>query len=152
MRSEFDRIGISYEAGFHSMDPFSEAREVVVSPGVPLDIDPLARARASGVDIVSELEVAARYLEGDVVAVTGSNGKTTTTSLVAHILRAGPRPVQIGGNIGTPVSDLVETSTSDTVNVVEVSSFQLDCISRFRPRVGVLLNITPDHLDRLYRL
>ena len=148
LRSEFDRMGITHEAGRHSIDRFVGAREVIVSPGVPLDIDPLVRARKSGVGIVSELEVATRYLKGDIVAVTGSNGKTTTTSLVGHILRRGPRPVQVGGNIGTPVSDLVETSTDDTINVIEVSSFQLDGISRFRPRVGVLLNITPDHLDR----
>ena len=148
LRNEFDRMGIAHEAGLHSIDRFVGAREVIVSPGVPLDIDPLVRARKNGVGIVSELEVATRYLEGDIVAVTGSNGKTTTTSLVGHILRRGPRPVQVGGNIGTPVSDLVETSTEDTINVIEVSSFQLDGISRFRPRVGVLLNITPDHLDR----
>lgn len=148
LRNEFDRMGIAHEAGLHSIDRFVGAREVIVSPGVPLDIDPLVRARKNGVGIVSEMEVATRYLEGDIVAVTGSNGKTTTTSLVGHILRRGPRPVQVGGNIGTPVSDLVETSTEDTINVIEVSSFQLDGISRFRPRVGVLLNITPDHLDR----
>ena len=148
MLNEFDRLGFPFETGGHSIERFTRAEEIVVSPGVPLDIDALSKARVGGVGIVSELEVASRYLLGDVVAVTGSNGKTTTTSLVAAILERGARPVQVGGNIGIAVSDLVPASTHETINVLEVSSFQLDTSSRFRPRVGVLLNITPDHLDR----
>jgi UDP-N-acetylmuramoylalanine--D-glutamate ligase len=132
----------------HSTDRFRDAEEIVVSPGVRPDIEPLVNARASGVSVVGEMEVASRYLEGDIVAVTGSNGKTTTTSLLAHILNAGSRPVQVGGNIGTPLADLVGSSSAETINVIEVSSFQLDSIRDFRPDVGVLLNITPDHLDR----
>ncbi len=146
--NEFDRLGFPSETGGHSIERFTRAEEIVVSPGVPLDIDALSKARVGGVGIVSELEVASRYLLGDVVAVTGSNGKTTTTSLVAAILEHGARPVQVGGNIGIAVSDLVSASTHETINVLEVSSFQLDTSSQFRPRVGVLLNITPDHLDR----
>jgi UDP-N-acetylmuramoylalanine--D-glutamate ligase len=127
---------------------FLSAEEIVVSPGVPLDIEPLAAARMRGVPIVSELEIAFRYLQGEIVAITGSNGKTTTTTLIGEILKATGRHVQVGGNIGTAMTGLVETSTPETLNVVEVSSFQLDGIHAFRPRVGLLLNITPDHLDR----
>ena len=87
-------------------------------------------------------------MRGDIVAITGSNGKTTTALITAHLLRSGSRPVQIGGNIGTPASELVEASTDETINVLEVSSFQLDTISDFCPHVAVLLNLTPDHLDR----
>src|SRR5204863_4338746 len=109
---------------------------------------PLVPARAKGIPIVSEIEVAFRMIQGDVVAITGSNGKTTTTTLIGDVLKATERPVQVGGNIGTAMSTLVETSKSETINVVEVSSFQLDGIRSFRPNVAVLLNITPDHLDR----
>jgi len=119
-----------------------------VSPGVPLDIPPLGAARRKGIPIVSEIEMAFRYLQGDVVAITGSNGKTTTTTLVGEVLNTTGRPVQVGGNIGTAMSLLVESSRPDTINVVEVSSFQLDGIWNFRPNVAVLTNITPDHLDR----
>jgi len=148
LRDEFGRLGIPYETGGHSPDRLLRAREIVVSPGVPPEIGPLLAAREAGVPIVSELEVAFRWLEGDVVAITGSNGKTTTTSLVAHILSSGARPVEAGGNIGRPVSDMVEQSTPETINVLEVSSFQLEGVRTFRPDVAVLLNITPDHLDR----
>jgi UDP-N-acetylmuramoylalanine--D-glutamate ligase len=130
------------------MRMFLSAEEIVVSPGVPLDIEPLAAARSQGVPIVSELEVAFRYLQGEIVGITGSNGKTTTTTLVGEILKATGRPVQVGGNIGAAMTGLVDTSTPNTINVIEVSSFQLDGARDFRPRVGVLLNITPDHLDR----
>jgi UDP-N-acetylmuramoylalanine--D-glutamate ligase len=146
--SDLTAAGIAYETGRHTTQMFVDAEEIVVSPGVPLDIEPLRNARKRGVPIVSELEVAFRYLQGDIVAITGSNGKTTTTTLVGEILRDTGRPVQVGGNIGTAMSSLVNTSTSNTVNVVEVSSFQLDGTRKFRPGVAVLLNITPDHLDR----
>jgi UDP-N-acetylmuramoylalanine--D-glutamate ligase len=146
--SELQNMGISSETGRHSMDRFLSADEIVVSPGVPLDISPLEAARRKGIPILSELELAFRYLKGEIVAVTGSNGKTTTTTLVGELLKPSGRPVQVGGNIGTAMTGLIETSTPQTINVVEVSSFQLDGIHRFRPRVAVLLNITPDHLDR----
>ena len=148
LQPDFEREGIECETGHHSVERFENADEVVVSPGVPLDIDPLQSSRRRGIPVVSELEVAARYLEGDVVALTGSNGKTTTTALVGHILASGSRPVQVGGNIGTPASALVASSRVETINVIEVSSFQLDGIQRFRPHVAVLLNIAPDHMDR----
>ncbi len=146
--AELDAAGIPYETGHHTRLMFLDAEEIVVSPGVPLDIEPLAAARASRVPIISEVELAYRYLEGEIVAVTGSNGKTTTTTLLGEIMKAAGRHVQVGGNIGVALSALVPTSTSQTINVVEVSSFQLDGIREFRPRVAVLLNITPDHLDR----
>jgi UDP-N-acetylmuramoylalanine--D-glutamate ligase len=146
--AELEEAGIPYETGHHTRLMFLEADEIVVSPGVPLDIEPLSAARASGVSIISEVELASRYLLGDIVAVTGSNGKTTTTTLLGEIMRAAGRRVQVGGNIGVALSSLVPGSTADTVNVVEVSSFQLDGICDFRPHVAVLLNITPDHLDR----
>lgn len=148
MAEEFRREGIPSETGGHSPERFRSADEIVVSPGVPLDIGPLAEARRSGVSVVSEVEAAFRYLEGDLVAVTGSNGKTTTTSLVGHILQQGSRRVQVGGNIGTPLSALVDSSRRETINVIEVSSFQLDGVRTFHPHVGLLLNVTPDHLDR----
>jgi UDP-N-acetylmuramoylalanine--D-glutamate ligase len=148
LKREFDGDGIPSETGMHSLEVLETADEVVVSPGVPMEIGFLGAARQRGLSVVSEIEMAFRYLQGEIVAITGSNGKTTTTALVGHVLGHGPRPVQIGGNIGTPVSDLVSSSTEETINVIEVSSFQLDLTRTFRPRVGVLLNITPDHLDR----
>jgi len=115
---------------------------------VPLNIKPLEAARAKGIPIISELELASRYLKGEIVAITGSNGKTTTTTLVGEILKAAGKTVQVGGNIGTAMCGLVDRSNRDTINVIEVSSFQLDAIVSFRPKVAALLNITPDHLDR----
>lgn len=146
--SELQAAGIPFETGGHTIERFLEAEEIVVSPGVPLDIAPLKRARERNVPVSGELEIACRYLQGTIVGITGSNGKTTTTTLIGEILHHAGRAVQVGGNIGTPMTALVEHSTSQTINVVEVSSFQLDTIQRFQPHIGVLLNITPDHLDR----
>jgi UDP-N-acetylmuramoylalanine--D-glutamate ligase len=146
--AELDALGIPWEAGKHSVARFLQADEIVVSPGVPLNIPPLQAAREKGVPIISELELASRYLKGDIIGITGSNGKTTTTTLVGEILKAGGKTVQVGGNIGTAMCGLVDTSTPFTINVIEVSSFQLDAIVSFRPHVAALLNITPDHLDR----
>ncbi len=148
LEPEFNRLGVPYETGRHDLKKFINAREIVISPGVPLDSGPLVAARENEVPIVSELEVASRYLKGDIVAITGSNGKTTTTKLIGEILARGDRPVQVGGNIGIAASDLVERSSDETVNVLEVSSFQLDAIVDFRPDVALLLNVTPDHMDR----
>jgi len=145
---ELDALGIPWESGQHTAERFLRADEIVVSPGVPLDIPPLRSARTKGVPIVSELELASRYLKGDIIGITGSNGKTTTTTLVGEILKAAGKTVQVGGNIGTAMCGLVDTSSSSTINVIEVSSFQLDAIVNFRPHVAALLNVTPDHLDR----
>jgi UDP-N-acetylmuramoylalanine--D-glutamate ligase len=146
--AELDALGIPWEGGQHTAAKFLQADEIVVSPGVPLNIPPLQAARAKGVPIISELELASRYLKGDIIGITGSNGKTTTTTLVGEILKAAGKTVQVGGNIGTAMCGLVDTSTPFTINVIEVSSFQLDAIVKFRPRVAALLNVTPDHLDR----
>ena len=121
---------------------------VVVSPGVPAKTPVLEQARSLGIPVWSEIELAWRYLRGKLIAITGSNGKTTTTSLVAHILGTAEIPTLVGGNIGTPLLARVESSMDTTVTVGEISSFQLETIDAFRPDIGVLLNLTPDHLDR----
>ena len=141
-------LGVEVECGGHSDAAFLAADLIVPSPGVPLSLPGLAKARQKGTEIISELELAWRFLRGTVVAVTGSNGKTTTVSLLGQIFAEAGRRVQVGGNIGTPLIHLVDSSAEETVNVVEVSSFQLEAITSFRPRVAALLNITPDHLDR----
>ena len=145
---ELDALGIPWEGGQHTVARFLQADEIVVSPGVPLTIPPLQQARDKGVPIISELELASRYLKGDIIAITGSNGKTTTTTLVGEILKAAGKTVQVGGNIGAAMCGLVDSSTHATINVIEVSSFQLDAIVSFHPHVAALLNVTPDHLDR----
>ena len=121
---------------------------IVISPGVPADLPGLERARARGVDVIGEVELAAPYLKGPVIGITGSNGKTTTTALVGHILKSANVPVQVGGNIGTPVIAMTGTSEDDQWNVLELSSFQLETIRVFRAHVGVCLNVTQNHLDR----
>jgi UDP-N-acetylmuramoylalanine--D-glutamate ligase len=146
--AELDAAEIQWETGQHTLSHFVSADQIVVSPGVPLSIPPLEAARGRGVPIVSELELASRFLQGEIIGITGSNGKTTTTTLVGEILKAAGKTVQVGGNIGTAMCSLVDTSTPGTINVIEVSSFQLDAIVHFRPKVAALLNVTPDHLDR----
>lgn len=123
---------------------------IVLSPGVPADLAGLQRARARGVDVIGEIELAAPFLQGRTIGITGSNGKTTTTSLVGHILKSAGVPVQVGGNIGTPVIAMTETSRAEQWNVLELSSFQLETIRSFRAHVGVCLNVTQNHLDRHY--
>jgi UDP-N-acetylmuramoylalanine--D-glutamate ligase len=121
---------------------------IVPSPGVALDLPPLARAMERGVRVIGEVELAAPFLLGPIIGITGSNGKTTTTSLVGHILRSAKTPVQVGGNIGTPVLAMTETSRADQWNVLELSSFQLETIHDFHADVAVCLNVTQNHLDR----
>jgi UDP-N-acetylmuramoylalanine--D-glutamate ligase len=140
--------GINVEAGGHGLLTFRRQDLIVVSPGVPLDTPELVQARNLGRPIIGELELAARFLKGQILAVTGSNGKTTTTSLIGEILEKSGIRTQVGGNIGVPVVALIEHSTDDTWNVLEVSSFQLETTEQFHPRIAVILNITPDHLDR----
>ena len=140
--------GITVETGGHGERTFRGQDLIVVSPGVPVDAPPLMQARASGEPVIGEIELAAQHLPGPIVAITGSNGKTTTTTLVGDILKAGGFQVAVGGNIGTPAISLVTHATRDTVAVLEISSFQLETIKTFRPKVAVILNITPDHLDR----
>jgi UDP-N-acetylmuramoylalanine--D-glutamate ligase len=140
--------GIAVEAGGHGLLTFRRQDLIVVSPGVPLDTPELRQVRSFGLPVIGELELAAHYLRGKVLAITGSNGKTTTTSLCGEILQAGKLPVQVGGNIGVPVIALVEESREDGWSVLEVSSFQLETTEIFHPQIAVILNITPDHLDR----
>ena len=140
--------GINVEAGGHGLLTFRRQDLIVVSPGVPLDTPELVQVRSFGRPIIGELELAARFLQGQILAITGSNGKTTTTALVGEIMRAGGFPTLVGGNIGVPVISLIGQSTDQTWSVLEVSSFQLESTDEFHPRIAVILNITPDHLDR----
>src|SRR5579884_2094503 len=121
---------------------------IVLSPAVPFDLPLFAVARERGVPVIGEVELAAYFLRGPVIGITGSNGKTTTTALVGHLLRECGVPCQVGGNIGTAVSSLIESSREEQWNVLELSSFQLETIDRFRAHIAACLNVTPDHLDR----
>ena len=140
--------GITVETGGHGDRTFRGQDLIVVSPGVPVDAPPLVQARALGEAVIGEIELAAQFLPGPIVAITGSNGKTTTTTLTGEIMTAAGFPTLVGGNIGTPAISLAERAKPDTVIVLEVSSFQLETIQTFRPKVAVVLNVTPDHLDR----
>jgi UDP-N-acetylmuramoylalanine--D-glutamate ligase len=140
--------GIVVEAGYHNERTFKEQELIVISPGVPSDVPQLEQARQAGIPVIGEVELAARYLKGQIVAITGSNGKTTTTTLTGEIIAAGGKKTLVGGNIGTPAISFVETATDDTWIVLEVSSFQLETIETFHPKIAVVLNLTPDHLDR----
>ncbi len=121
---------------------------IIQSPGVPLELPIFERARARGVRVIGELELAAPELKGRIIAVTGANGKTTTTALTGHIFQQAGLPTLVGGNIGVPVTDLVAPSTPETTVVLELSSFQLETVETFRAAISLVLNITPDHLDR----
>src|SRR5579864_8619902 len=140
--------GITVETGGHGDRTFQGQDLIVVSPGVPVDAPPLVQARSLGESVIGEIELAAQFLPGPIVAITGSNGKTTTTTLTGEILAAAGLPTLVGGNIGTPAISLAERAKPETVIVLEISSFQLETIQRFRPKVAVVLNVTPDHLDR----
>ena len=140
--------GIMVESGGHGLLTFRRQDLIVVSPGVPMDTPEVKQVVAFGLPVIGELELASRYLLGRVVAITGSNGKTTTTTLVGKIFGDAGVPTLVGGNIGLPVIDLVAKSGVETVSVLEVSSFQLETVEEFHPWIAVVLNITPDHLDR----
>jgi UDP-N-acetylmuramoylalanine--D-glutamate ligase len=140
--------GIMVESGGHGLLTFRRQDLIVVSPGVPTDTPEVQQTKAFGMPIIGEVELASRFLQGKIVAITGSNGKTTTTTLVGKIFSDAGLPTLVGGNIGLPVIDLVEKSTQETISVLEVSSFQLETIEDFHPHIAVVLNITPDHLDR----
>ena len=140
--------GFIVEAGSHGLLTFRRQDLIVVSPGVPMATPELMTVRAVGAHIIGELELGAQFLQGEVIAITGSNGKTTTTALLGEILKASGRPTLVGGNIGRPVTAMVAESTPETWSVLEVSSFQLETVETFKPRIAVVLNITPDHLDR----
>ncbi len=146
-RDEIERSGIACEFGGNT-GRVLEAGTVVVSPGVPSDAPVIRRALERGLEVVSELEVGSWFCPGPIVAITGTNGKTTTTTLAGRIFGDARYPSVVGGNIGTAFTQVVGDMAPGTVAILEVSSFQLDHVREFRPRVSAILNITPDHLDR----
>lgn len=151
LRAEIPRLlaaGVAIETGGHRERTFLTADLIVVSPGVPSDLPVLARARREGIPIIGEIELAARFLRAPLIAITGSNGKTTTTALAGHLLAALGLPAQVGGNIGTPLISLVEAAGPGEWAVAEVSSFQLETAGQFHARIACVLNLSPDHLDR----
>src|SRR3989454_1531046 len=137
--------GCVLELGGHREETFLVQELIVPSPGVPADAPFLQAARAKGIPIWSEIELAYRFLKGKLIGITGSNGKTTTTALIAHLLETAGFPVILAGNIGTPLIARVEETSDSSICVVEMSSFQLELIESLRPDIGVLLNLTPDH-------
>jgi UDP-N-acetylmuramoylalanine--D-glutamate ligase len=139
---------VGLEFGEHGLETFLRQDVIVVSPGVPWDLAPLVAARRQGIPVMPEVEAAGCFLKGTLVGVTGSNGKTTTTSLIGRMLDVSGFPTLVGGNIGSPLIGMTEETTPDTVTVAELSSFQLEGIEQLHPRVAVLLNITGNHLDR----
>lgn len=146
-KEELDALGVSSEFGDNTRRVL-EADVIVLSPGVPSDAPIVTEARTLGKSVVSEVEVASWFCQAPIVAITGTNGKTTTTALLGRVFEDAKRPAVVAGNIGTAFSQVVRGITPDMVAILEISSFQLDHIVAFRPRVAVILNITPDHLDR----
>jgi len=146
--SRLERDGCRLWTGGHPDEAFENAELVVVSPGVPLTLPALTPVRARGIPIIGELELGWRVTEADVIAITGTNGKTTTTALTGELLGGQVRPTLVAGNIGTPLSEHALDFPADGIVVAEVSSFQLEGTALFRPRVAAVLNVTPDHLDR----
>ncbi len=142
------RDGIGLELGKHRVETLLGADLIVVSPGVSLEQPDVRAARSAGVPVIGELELASRWLRGRVIAVTGTKGKSTTTTLIGRMCQQAGLDALVGGNIGTALSAQVEASTPATLHVVEVSSFQLETTSRFHPWIAVLLNLSSDHLDR----
>jgi UDP-N-acetylmuramoylalanine--D-glutamate ligase len=140
--------GISIETGYHGERTFRDQDLIVVSPGVPSDQPLVQHARSLGIPVIGEVELASRFLQGKVLAITGSNGKTTTTSLVGEIMSKSGRKTLVGGNIGTPVISMAGKSSPDNFALLEISSFQLETIEQICPWIAAILNITPDHLDR----
>src|SRR5437762_2880531 len=141
-------LGVALEVGGHTLDAFVNADLVVSSPGVPPDIPVVLAARDRGIPVIAEIELASRWLLGRVIAITGTKGKSTTTALTGRILESAGFKVTVGGNIGAPLSAQVHESTPETFHVVETSSFQLEQIDTFHPWISVMLNFSPDHLDR----
>lgn len=146
--NDIEDAGCSLRVGSHRIEDFVNADRIVVSPGIPLDIEPLREARSRGIEIMGELEWSWRQVSLPVIAVTGTNGKTTTTALIGEMLKQAGRKPFVGGNIGTPLSQWIFSGEKADTLVLEVSSFQLDTADTFRPDIGVLLNVTEDHLDR----
>lgn len=146
--AEMRTAGIAIELGPHRPDQFTGADLVVLSPGVDPEQAAIAAARRAGVPVIGEIELASRWLQGRVIAITGTKGKSTTTTLTSRMLQEAGLDAPAGGNLGPALSSQVAASTADTVHVVEVSSFQLEGTDTFHPWIAVLLNLSPDHLDR----
>jgi UDP-N-acetylmuramoylalanine--D-glutamate ligase len=146
--ADLGRHGVTLELGGHDGATMAKADLIAVSPGVPLSIPPLAAARAAGVRVVAEVEIASWFLKGILIGITGTNGKSTTTALTAHLLAHAGLRATACGNIGTPLIDLVPRDSPDHYYVLELSSFQLEGIETLRPWIAALLNLSPDHQDR----
>ena len=146
--AQLREAGVTLELGGHTEKTFLAQDLIIPSPGVPADDPILLKARVKRITIWSEIELAYRFLEGKLIGITGSNGKTTTTTLIHHILQSAGLPALLAGNVGTPLISLVDTLKNDSISVAELSSFQLELIEKFRPDISVFLNLTPDHLDR----
>lgn len=142
------KLPVELHFGAHADDLMLRQDLILPSPGVPWDLPGLVLARRRGITVAGELEVAARELQGSVIGVTGTNGKTTTASLIGHVLKCAGVPGSLAGNIGIPVLDIVDSSRPDHWHVLELSSFQLEASESFRCRIAAVLNVTPDHLDR----
>jgi UDP-N-acetylmuramoylalanine--D-glutamate ligase len=147
-RPQLEAQGIQFELGGHRIATFVDADLVVLSPGVPPEQPVIAAARSHGVPVLGEVEFASRFLPGRVIAITGTKGKSTTTALTGRMLGEAGFDVTVGGNIGAPLSAQIDGSTAGTLHVVETSSFQLEQIDAFHPWIAVMLNLSPDHLDR----
>jgi UDP-N-acetylmuramoylalanine--D-glutamate ligase len=145
--NDFVRMGVGVETGFHRRETFLWADTVVLSPGVSVNIPPVQEAVARGIEVISEIELASRFIKTPMIAVTGSNGKTTTCNLIASILEKGGRKVFLGGNIGTPLIEMAEKDHGYDFLVLELSSFQIQGISDFKPYIATILNLSPNHLD-----
>lgn len=145
---EILRLGVTLETGGHREETFLGSEIIIVSPGVPLDIGPLKAAREAGVPVLGEMGLAGRMMDIPIAAVTGTNGKSTATALLGHMISCGGKRVFVGGNIGTPLMDCILDHPEAELAVVEVSSFQLDTMETFCPHISMILNISPDHLDR----
>ena len=146
-KKELDAKGIHWEEGQHTESEILSADCIIKSPGIPHKVPIVQQAKAKGIEIISEIEFASRYTDAKIIAITGSNGKTTTTTLVYHLLKEAGLSVAVGGNIGYSFARLVAQEPKEYY-VLEISSFQLDDITSFHPHIALLLNITPDHLDR----
>jgi len=141
-------LGVTLKLGRHDVGDFTSQSLVVISPGVPHTVEAIKKTMEAGIPVIGEIELAAQYISDPIVAVTGTNGKTTTTELVGQMLARSGLEVFVGGNIGNPLIDYVNAGMDKDVVVAEISSFQLDTTSTFKPKVSLLLNVTPDHLDR----
>jgi UDP-N-acetylmuramoylalanine--D-glutamate ligase len=150
--AELRKAGVGLELAGHRQELIQGADLIIPSPGVPADAPLLQSARSKGVTIWSEIELASRFLKGRLIGITGSNGKTTTTSLIEHILKKAGFSTILAGNIGTPLISYVEKTSDKTITIAELSSFQLELVEKFRPNISLFLNLTPDHLDRHHTL